>query len=252
MADFTRLPQMMPQQPAESVLAGLACRVLGERAPWLAVDLEPGQAILFHPQAMLWKETSVLLYQYSDTLVQAEGPGRMGFGPAHPGASSGLIFAIPLAGGDVVQIQAAQYLLACNAMPEREQVQALGERLSGRPGFELDRFTAGAGGGVVWVQAHGDVFERGLLPGEPLDIRHDAWLCKDASVDLQTLHPTDDPTARHELHCLRLSGPGRVALQTGRPPAARMPVPAAATDTAQSGRQALRAVAGSLLGRFQT
>jgi uncharacterized protein (AIM24 family) len=250
MADFTRLPQIMPQQPAESSVAGLACRILGERSPSLAVDLEPGQSILFHPDAMLWKEASILLHQHSDTLVQADGPGRMGFGPAHHGCVPGMIFPVPLASGDVVQVQSAQYLLAYNAMPEREQIQALGERLSGRSGFELDRFTAGPEGGVVWVQAHGDVFERGLLAGEPIDIQHEAWLCKDASVDLQTLHPTDDPNARHQLHCLRLSGPGRVAFQTGRAHAAP-PTAASPAEPAQPGRQALRAVAGSLLGRFQ-
>jgi uncharacterized protein (AIM24 family) len=251
MANFTRLPQIMPEQPAESRVAGLACRILGDRSPSLAVDLEPGQSILFHPAAMLWKEASILLHQHSDTLIQADGPGRIGFGPAHRGSVPGMIFPIPLAAGDVVQIQSAHYLLAYNAMPEREQIQALGERLAGRAGFELDRFTAGPEGGVVWVQAHGDVFERGLLPGEPLDIQHEAWLCKDASVELQTIHPSDDPNARHQLHCLRLSGPGRIAFQTGRGQAAAPLAAASPAEAVPPGRQALRAVAGSLLGRFQ-
>ncbi len=251
MADFTRLPQIMPKQPAESTLAGLACCIMGEHSPSLAVDLEPGQTILFHPGAMLWKETSIILREIGDALMQAEGPGRLGLGPSHAGAIPGTIFPIPLASGDVVQVQSCQYLLACNATIEREQSQALGDRLSGRAGFEFDRFTGNPEGGVVWVQALGDVFERGLLAGEPLDISHDAWLCKDSTVDLQSIHPTDDPTARTQLPCLRLSGPGRVAFQTYRP-AAIMPAPvSAATEPPPTGRQALRAVAGSLLGRFQ-
>ncbi len=240
MADFARLPHPLPSQPAESLWAGIACRIAGGA---LAAELDPGQSILFNPQALLWKEPSIVLQQDAGGAMLAFGPGRIGFSHGVAGA----IFPIPLSAGEAVQIRSGQFLFAAGAMLARETLQGLGDRLAGGAGSAADRFTASVEGGVVWVQAHGEVFERGLIEGEPFDVQPRAWLCKDPGVGLEAIYPTDDPGARFEIACLRLTGPGRIALQT-------QALPVAAIETArlaEPSRPGLRAVAGSLLGRLQ-
>jgi uncharacterized protein (AIM24 family) len=211
MADFARLPQPMPELDADAAFAGLAFRVEGGSTPYLAIDLEPGQAVLFEAASLLWKEPSVVLTRTAtENAVSAAGPGRMGFACG----LGGRIFPIPLAPGAAVQVRHGHALLCAGAALARERLQGLGDRLTGSAGFLVDRFTAGAEGGVVWVQARGEVFERGLMQGEMIDLHHGAFLCKDPEVALESLIQTNDPGARFELPCLRLTGAGRVAFDS--------------------------------------
>jgi len=211
MAEFARLPHRMPPQPADSGFGGLACRIEGEAAPYLAVALEPGQEIAFDPQALLWREPSVMLGRTPGShVVMARGPGSIGFARA----LGGMMFPIPLPPAAVVQIAQGQVLLTHGVAQAQERSTGLGDRLSGNAGFAIDRFTAADTGGVVWVQARGDVFERGLIEGEMFDIRPEAFLCKDSAVVMESLYPLQGSGSGFELSCLRFTGPGRVAFQT--------------------------------------
>lgn len=242
MADFARLPQKLPPQPADTLLGGLACRVVGDLAPMLCVELEVGQMALVNAEAMLWKEAGVVLSQHHGGVAQAEGPGRCGLGHGF----AGVLFPMPLAMGEAVDVRCGHFLLSVGAEMVRDTIQDLGDRLSGGAGIAIDRFTAGPGGAVVWVQARGDMFERGLIQGEPFDIHHGAWLCKDAAVAVQAIFPSpdDDDGGRVELACLRFVGRGRVGFQSVIDGAADTPQALAARPAG-----GLRAAAGSLLGR---
>ncbi len=233
-------------QPTQSALGGLACRISGTGFPFLEVVLDAGQLILFSAEAMLWKDPGLLLAAQTSALIQAEGPGACGLGLATAGA----VFPIPLARGQAVEIRAGHFLLSMGAAVERDHIQGLPDRLAGDLGLEVDRFTAGPGGAIVWVQATGDVFERWLLAGEPFDVRTAAFLCKDEGVSVASVYPTDDPGARFELRCLRFTGPGRVAFQTACATSAL--VSSIGAPTPPSGPIAnLLGVASSLRGRTQ-
>lgn len=202
----------MPPQPAESTFAGLASCIAGGDAPYLAIDLMPSQMVAFDPGLLLWREPTVTLgrSQAGEGLV-ARGPGRVGFSRG----TGGRIFPVPLEAGASVQLARGHALLHAGASLSRERSQGLGDRLAGNTGVTLDRFTAGAEPGVVWVQAEGEVFERGLMEGEQLDLQPGALLCKDPAVGLESVFPLQGAGAGFELACLRCTGPGRIAFQTG-------------------------------------
>ena len=87
-------------------------------------------------------------------------------------------------------------------------------------GQYLDRFTAGDGPGAVLVQVGGNAFMRDLDAGESILVKPPSLLFKDPTVGLQ-LH-VEFPQAGMKLWrswgnrymWLRLTGPGRVALQS--------------------------------------
>lgn len=238
MADFVRMPKSLPPQDADQRPAGLPCRIAGRLAPQLAVSLAQGQSILIDEPALLWKEPSVALSQ-KGALLQVQGPGDLGLARNAGGA----VFPVPLMPGDSLQLRAGRFLLAYRATHGQELIQGLGDRLTGTPGLVVDRFTAGAKSAVIWVQAQGDMFERELLDGELLDVSHGAFLCKDAAVAIESVASSNDPGARFEIACLRLTGPGRVAFQTEAAVVSASPV--------ESPRQAppRRGVTGSFFGR---
>lgn len=170
--------------------------------------------------------------------MQVQGPGDLGLSRKAGGA----VFPVPLMPGESLQLRAGRLLLAYHATHAQELIQGLGDRLTGAAGLAVDRFTAGAEAAVIWVQAQGDMFERELLDGELLDVSHGAFLCKDASVAIESVASSNDPGARFEIGCLRLTGPGRVAFQTEAAAPSAPPVEIA--------RQApRRSVAGSFFGR---
>jgi len=87
-------------------------------------------------------------------------------------------------------------------------------------GRHVDRFTAGEKPGVVFVQCGGNAFIRDLADGEQILVKPPALLFKDPSVGYQ-MH-VEFPAAGMKLWrtwgnrylWLRLSGPGRVGLQS--------------------------------------
>ncbi len=234
------MPHALPPQAGEQRLGGLACRIVGHLAPHLVVALDARQRVLVDPQALLWKEPALTLSVW-DAMLAVQGPGHFGVSRGAGGA----VFPVPMLAGEIVQVRRGRFLVSLGAARMQDVVQGLGDRLSGTAGLMVDRFTAGPDGAVLWVQAQGDMFERGLIDGEVLDLSHAAFLCKDAGVAIESVAATNDSASRFELPCLRLTGPGRVAFQTATETVALV---AAAPDTrrpAQSGR----GVAGSFLGR---
>ncbi len=220
MADFSRLPTRMPPQPQDSDVAGLACRIESGATPCLAVDLEPGQTVIGTAAALLWREPSVTVGRGEADSITLRGPGRAAFARF----AGGTLFPVPLAPDAVVQIAGDHMLLAFGSTVVAERVKGLGDRLTGGDGFRVDRVTAGAQGGVVWVQGTGDVFERSLIEGEMMDLRASGFLCKDPGVQIENVFPLQGARSDLDLALLRCTGPGRIALQIA-PVAAVTPPP---------------------------
>jgi uncharacterized protein (AIM24 family) len=199
----------MPQQPPDSALAGLACHIEDGATPYLAVDLEPGQTISGVAAALLWREPSVVIERGEGDTITLRGPGRVAFSRF----VGGTLFPVPLEPDGAVQIAGDHMLLWFGTTVVAERIKGLGDRLTGGEGFRVDRVTAGGAGGVVWVQGAGDVFERGLIEGEMMDLRSSSFLCKDPAVRIENVFPLQGARSDLDLALLRCTGPGRIALQ---------------------------------------
>ncbi len=206
MSVFDRLPNPLPDVPATSGADGVACALIGENRRSLAIVIEPGQAISINPKALLWKDEAAKLIGDPNGVVLVQGPGRVGLALGFAGD----IFPLPLHRGDVVQVQSGHFLFSAGAERRSQNLRGLADRLSGSAGTALDMFRAGAEGAVVWVQAASAVLERNLAAGEALDIRQDAFLAKDDSVGIEAMLASGEGFS---WPCIRLTGPGRVALQ---------------------------------------
>ena len=231
MTMFVRAPAALPPLPESSDLLGVSCRVVGGAAPSLAVALEPGQRVEINPAALMWKDETTALRIDAEGGVWARGPGRLGLALAHPGQ----IFPLPLRRGEVMEVRAGHFLLASGVERRGGQLRGLADRIAGGAGVAFDSFYAGDQGGVVWVASLGGVVERALAPGEVLEMRPDAFLAKDDSVGIAAaiIGEGGDSDA-FAWPCLRLTGAGRVALQTGAVMVAENMAPPVERDTAKS------------------
>jgi uncharacterized protein (AIM24 family) len=223
---FDRLPQVLPALPDRSVLSGIACTLIGGHGCALAVTLEPGQAISINPQALLWKDATAKLLAEPNGAVLAQGPGRVGLALG----MEGRVFPVPLYRDEQIQVQAGRFLFSAGAERRATQLRGLADRLAGSAGAALDNFRAGAEGAVVWVQGAGEVLERRLAEGEAMDIRVESFLCKDDSVGMEPALAGDDGFS---WPCVRLTGAGRLAMQTALAP---QPAPQAAEPAPKPAR----------------
>ncbi len=211
---FDRLPQPLPVLLDISMLGGVACTLIGDRGRSLAATLDPGQAISINPQALLWKDEAAKLFAEPNGVVIAQGPGRIGFSLG----LEGRVFPLPLYRNETIQVQSGRFLFSVGAERRTVQMRGLADRLAGSTGATLDSFRASAEGAVVWVQGAGEVLERSLAAGEALDVRVGAFLTKDDSVAMEAILAGDEGFS---WPCARLTGPGRVSMQTamaGHPP----------------------------------
>jgi uncharacterized protein (AIM24 family) len=206
MSAFNRLPQSLPDLPESLTFAGVTCLLVGDGQRSLAIVLEPGQAISINPLALLWKDEAARLFGEPNGAVLVQGPGRVGLALGLAGS----IFPLPLHRDETIQVQSGRFLFSAGIERRANVVRGLADRLAGSSGATLDTFRAGPEGGVVWVQGGGSVLERNLAEGEVLDIRSDAFLAKDSSVSLDALLAAGEGFS---WPCLRLTGPGRLALQ---------------------------------------
>ena len=96
-------------------------------------------------------------------------------------------------------------------------VSGLLNKTMGETGVFLDRFSAGADEGIVWLHGHGNVFEKTLAEGESIEVQPLGWLYKDPSVKMET--DSDAFTSgffgsNTNFIFNRFTGPGRVGLQS--------------------------------------
>jgi uncharacterized protein (AIM24 family) len=194
---WNRMRAGMPIVMMESTGPGRIAFSHDEAGELLAVPLQPGASVDVREHRMV-AATGGLTYDWIDSGVWFSTSGGGG-----GGAPKLLSMGLDMIGGDGIGDSGGN---------EIEYHYPLGQY--------LDRFTATDRPGAVLVQVGGNAFMRDLAPGESILVKPPALLFKDPSVSYQ-LH-VEFPHAGvkfwrswgNRYMWLRLTGPGRVALQS--------------------------------------
>jgi uncharacterized protein (AIM24 family) len=219
-------PVLMTTKVGAGVAAGVSYNLDGGLAPVLTVDVSQ-HPVFFEQHILFWKHPDIQigLKPMSGVLkrfiagvqmfiLQASGPGRIAFSRS----AVGQIVPILLAPGQTIHVRSHQFLAAIgNVDYGFEMVSGIVNRAMGQTGAFLDRFTAGAEEGVVWLHGHGNVFEMTLAEGETIEVQPLGWLYKDPAVKMETDSSTFTSGflgSNTNFIFNRFTGPGRVGLQS--------------------------------------
>lgn len=216
-------------------------QIEGAYVPVADYNLSAGDSIYFAHHVLLWKDTQIKISTVSMKgawkrmlagmpviMTSAQGPGRIAFSRDNPGE----LIALPIQPGYSVDVREHIFLVASGQLTydffptnvwfttrngdESETHYPLG--------MYMDRFTAPQAPGLLLLHGGGNVFVRKLQAGENILVKPTALLFKDSSVHMQ-LHmeiPNNGNSffsfwnMRHLW--LRLTGPGRVAIQSAFEP----------------------------------
>ncbi len=211
-------------------------QVEGTLVPTADFNLAPGEGIYFGHHELLWKDQSVQLVQQSlrgawkrmragmDVhMLTATGPGHIALSRDHAGE----IMAIPLHPAHSVDVREHLFMCATNSVNYDwnssnvwYQTRSGSETETHYPvGQYIDTFSSPTAGLLV-LHTHGNAYLRQLGPGETILIKPQAFVYKDTSVrcHLHFEHPGNTfrswRTWGERYIWLRLSGPGRVAIQS--------------------------------------
>ena len=213
-------------QAASTASGSTKAIVGGAIVPHLTVELAPGEVVFFEHHTFLWKTTGLQiqlralagafkrLISGMDILVtEAIGPGAIAFSRDMPGE----IRAFPLAPGQELQVREHAFLAATGGVDYSwERSGGLATMMFGGTGLVIDRFNGGATGGTVWLHGGGNVVEMTLADGQQLDVEPGGWLYKDPTVGMETKFQglRQGLLAGSDLACNRLTGPGRIGIQS--------------------------------------
>jgi uncharacterized protein (AIM24 family) len=149
-----------------------------------------------------------------DILVtEAVGPGTIAFSRDLPGE----IRAFSLAPGQELQVREHAFLAATGGIDYSwERSGGLATMMFGGAGLIIDRFVGGAAGGTVWLHGGGNVLEMSLAAGQQIDVEPGGWLYKEPGVAMETKFQglRQGLLAGSDLACNRLTGPGRIGIQS--------------------------------------
>ncbi|HET6386104.1 MAG TPA: AIM24 family protein [Armatimonadota bacterium] len=205
---------------------GSVCQVEGEVVPVAEIQLGAESRIFFEHRALLWKDILVrldvmplaggvkrMLAGMPFFITLATGPGRLAFSRD----SSGELVVMPLHPGMEVDVREHAFLLASSHIQYSfVRIQGLRNILLGGQGMFMDRFVTNTTPGLLVLHGYGNVFERTLAPGETMVVEPGAFLYKDSSVDMkaETLQLTSGLLGGTRMKLARLTGPGRIAIQS--------------------------------------
>jgi len=218
-----------------------SAQIEGTYVPVIDVDLAAQDSVYFPHHVLLWKEPQTkvttlplkgawkrMMAGMPVIMTQAQGPGRVAFSRDAPGE----MMALPIQPGHSVDVREHIFVLASGTvMYDWFQTNVWFTTKSGDEsethyplGMYMDRFHAQKDPGLVFVHGAGNVFVRTLGPGETILVKPTAILFKDSSVQMQ-LH-METPKSTFSLFgfwalrylWLRLTGPGRVAVQSAFEP----------------------------------
>jgi uncharacterized protein (AIM24 family) len=214
------------------------CQIEGTYVPVADMGLAAGDSVYFSHHVLLWKDGQVqvsampmrggwkrLLAGMPLIMTQAHGPGHIAFSRDAPGE----LIALPLQPGQAFDVREHLFMVATGQVAYDWLTSDIWfttgtgkERETHYPlGFTLDRFTAPQQPGLLLLHAAGNVFVRELEAQQSILVRPTALLFKDPRVRMK-LHferPRGGNTgffgsSGRSLLWLRLSGPGRVAVQS--------------------------------------
>ena len=232
---WTQLPPR--KDMAKLQIGNSSCQIEGLYVPVADLNLAAGDSVYFTHHVLLWKDPQVnittlplrggwkrMFAGLPLIMTQAEGPGRIAFSRDDPGE----LIPVALQPGQSIDVR-EHILLAATSNVAYDWFQT-GVWFETKDGDEtethyplgrfMDRFTAPQAPGLLLLHAGGNVFVRTLAPAQTILVKPSALVFKDPSVQVQ-LH-FEHPGALFTMWgnwgnrylWLRLTGPGRVAIQS--------------------------------------
>ena len=213
------------------------CQVEGNYVPVADFNLAAGDGVYFAHHLLLWKDDKVQLSTMSmarawtrlfaglpQVMTQATGPGRIAFSKDLPGE----LVALPLEPGQSVDVREHVFMIATHSVAYDWFNSGIWFTTgSGKDqethypmGMFMDRFTAAGRPGLLLLHGAGNVFVRRLEPGQSILVKPTSLLFKDPQVrmHLHIEHPGGTWQSwrswSQRYLWLRLTGPGRVAVQS--------------------------------------
>jgi len=213
------------------------CQVEGNYVPVADFNLAAGDGVYFAHHLLLWKDDKVQISTMSMArawtrlfaglplvMTQATGPGRIAFSKDLPGE----LVALPLQPGQSVDVREHVFMIATHSVSYDWFNNGIWFTTSNGKdqethypmGMFMDRFTAGAQPGLLLLHGAGNVFVRRLEPGQTVLVKPTSLIFKDPHVrmHLHIEHPGGTWQSwrswSQRYLWLRLSGPGRVAVQS--------------------------------------
>jgi uncharacterized protein (AIM24 family) len=217
------------------------CQIEGKYVPVADMNLAAGDSVYFTHHVLLWKDPQISISTMPLAggwkrmfaglpliMTQAGGPGHIAFSHDAPGE----LIALPLHPGQAVDVREHLFLTAtANVGYDWFQTNVWfttrdnnNETETHYPvGMFMDRFAPQQSAGLLLLHAAGNVFVRELAPGQTILVKPSALIFKDPSVQMH-LH-LEQPGSffggwnswnnwSNRYMWLRLSGPGRVAVQS--------------------------------------
>jgi uncharacterized protein (AIM24 family) len=228
------------QLPARKDMAKLQfgnsfCQIEGAYVPVADMNLAAEDSIYFTHHVLLWKDPEInvttmslrggwkrLLAGMPLIMTQAQGPGHIAFSRDNPGE----LIPLPLQPGQSVDVREHLFLVATGKIAyDWIQTNIWFQTKNGDDtethypiGMHMDRFFSPQVPGLLLLHAGGNVFVRELGPSQTILVKPTALIFKDPSVQME-LHferpnPGNSWWGNHRYLWLRLSGPGRVAVQS--------------------------------------
>jgi uncharacterized protein (AIM24 family) len=208
------------------------CQITGTYVPVAEMNLASGDQVYFSHHVLLWADPATrLAARQMDkgwdrrkagmplVMMEATGPGRIAFSDDDPGE----LIAVPLEGGQSIDVAEHHFLVATAAVSydwfssgiwwdlgKGSQREVFYPR-----GRYMDRFTAQQRG-LLLLHARGNTFIRDLRDDERIYVVPQALVYKDQSVHMNMhMERPASPRAHWQLiPLIRLTGPGRVAIQS--------------------------------------
>jgi uncharacterized protein (AIM24 family) len=215
-----------------------SCQIEGLYVPAADMNLADGDSVYFNHHVLLWMDPRVqittmpmrqgwkrMLAGLPLIMTQAQGPGHIAFSKDQPGE----LIALPLQPGQAVDVREHIFLAATSNIEYDwfqshiwYRVQQGNDSETHYPvGALMDRFSSPQSPGLLLLHAGGTVLVREIASNETILVKPTALIFKDPSVQMQ-LH-LENPGAMfgfgwgswtHRCIWLRLTGPGRVAIQS--------------------------------------
>jgi uncharacterized protein (AIM24 family) len=202
------------------------CQVEGEVVPVADMNLAAGDAVFFEHHVLLWKDESVGMSVMSTPggakralggmpfiVSVASGPGRVAFSRD----ATGELVVLPLHPSMELDVREHAFLAASHTISYSfVRMKGLTNILHGGGGMYMDRFVTTGVPGLLLLHGYGNVFERSLGPGESIMVEPGGFLYKDSSVtmDVEQQKLRTGMFGRHGLYLARMTGPGRVGIQS--------------------------------------
>jgi len=208
---------------AEFRFSGSVCQVEGHVVPVAEITLAADDSVFFEHHVLLWKDPTARLGAMGNQtkrnfagmphlISYASGPGRAAFSRD----ASGELVVLPLHPGMELDVREHAFLVASHTIQYSfVRIKGMVNLVHGGSGMWMDRFVTTDQPGVVILHGFGNVLQRTLQPGEKVQVEPGAFLYKDSSVTMNTVHlPVKTGRLRHGMYMAEMVGPGRIGIQS--------------------------------------